>query len=255
MNMAVHRNMAVRAARKGSCLALTMTTLDLGRLRVFLRQTLPEHAADQKLVTMAHIEYNAIMSRINQDVSIESCRDELVNCSTLLSCFLSGAATKYRLPSSVIYEAHSLMGCIHEILEQYTLASQSFTKALWIASSTATDGGRANTAVALHRLGRSYGLMGRYQEANNLLEKALVEYEAAHLHRDHLVVCEARVLMRCHEEKMVQMAAARLKQRQQSSPTLLRSKLGASPLMRSHRQTSLYLIREEDTPTGRRSSL
>jgi tetratricopeptide (TPR) repeat protein len=254
--MAMHRNMAVRTARKSSCLGLTMTTLDLGRLRVFLQQTLPKHAADQNLVAMAHIEYNSIMSRIKQDVAIESCRDELVNCSTLLSSFLSGAATKYRLPSSVIYEAHSLMGCIHELLEQYTLASQSFTKALWIASSTATDSGRAHTAVALHRLGRSYGSMGRYQEANNLLEKALFKYEAAHLHRDHLVVCEARALMSCNQEKIVQLETARLKQRQQSSPTLLRTKLG-SPLMRSHRQTSLHLIREEDTvtPTGRRSSL
>jgi tetratricopeptide (TPR) repeat protein len=237
--MAINRTItAARTMRKNSFSGLTLG-MDLGQLGRFLQQTIPRFASDRDLEMSAVTEYHALTARIKREVRLENCRDELVNCMTVLSAFLSSAS---ELPGTVIFEAHSLIGCIQETLRQHKLASLSFMKALWIASST-DEVTTELLGVTLHRLGRAYYSMGTYNEAKGLIEKALLQYDAAKVHRDHAVVVEAREWLHMYEKHMMQAAAlaARTNQR------------WASFSGRGYQQRRLSLIREETSE--RRTSL
>lgn len=238
--MAINRAITVRTWRKTENSGLVVG-LALGQLGCFLRQTLPRFSSDRDLETSAWTEYNTITARIKQEVRLESCRDELINCMTVLSSFLVSAS---ELPGTVVFEAHSLIGCIQETLQHHKLASQSFLKALWIASAT-DEVPSELLALALHRLGRAYGSMGVYNEAKNLIEKALLKYDTANVHRDHVVVVEARVLFSFYETRILQIAAASARTNHRWS----------SFSARYYQPPSLSLIREEGASTERRTSL
>lgn len=233
--MAINRVIAARTMRKSILNGITIG-LDLGQLGRFFLQTISMFSADPDLKLAAATEFHTVATNFKQEMRLEDCHNELVNCITVLSVFLSSAVA---VPGNVIFEAHSLIGCIHETLHQYKLASQSFTKALWIVSAP-EEGCIELLAVALHRLGRAYGSMGLYSEAKSLVEKALLKYDASNVARDHAVVAEARELVSAYEKRMLH---ASVDVTRTTSGGILRP--WSSFSVRGHQRTSLSLIREE----------
>lgn len=253
-----------------SSAALLRVGLDLKQLGRFVRHTLPLFCSCEESVRAAAAEYAALAARrLRHDNNSscgnhhhhhhhhssgsddgseqnweDACRHELSNCVTVLSDFLGSSDSVARLPGPVLFEAHSLLGCLYETLRQSKLASQSFVTALWIAAVAKDDVATEWRAVTLHRLGRAYAALGRYGDAHALVVQALRTYrEAGVHHREAAVVAHARDLLPLYEKR----AAAAAEQ------------LVAAKAAASSRRTSLSRICEDDEGGGglldRRSSL
>lgn len=278
------------AKRKNSFQSLSVD-LNLSQLGRFFLQTIPAHtSSDRSLTKMAIAEYTVLTSRIQQrqqehqdhhnhdTVKWSSFRDELFNCVTVVSLFLSSVPT---VATNIIFEAHSLIGCIHTVLQNHKLASQSYVKALWIASSSccssssssgACDGNHnchvnnldncfpmEQLALTLHRLGCSYSCKKRFKDSNDLIEKALVQYHAAGVHRDHTVMDQASALLAENQARIQEQEQQKKKQREistraLSSPSSSHLFRRSSPFL-GQRQTTLSLIKEESSAVERRSTL
>ena len=167
-----------------------------------MQQTIASFSSDADLATSAVAQFEVLCAHFaeEEDQRLEACHEELDNCVVILSSFLAGASEqqdrqRQPIPSAVILEAHSLIGCIHESLHHHKLAVLSYLKALWIASATADGLPSELLAVTMHRLGRAYSSTGAYAEARSLLQKAVTEYAQAGVHRNHAVVVDARELL------------------------------------------------------------
>jgi hypothetical protein len=204
-------------------------------LQTFLLETIPQYATDRECICVATSEYNCLHNKLKEDrcgrgiakstsstsYYYQSCRQELLNCATVISTFVSSIK---RLPARTIFEAHLLAGWIQETVLQ----------ALWIAS--ATDAISADLlAVTLHCLGRSYGAMGQHNEATNLLRNAEKQYVALNLHKDHSVLVDARKLISLHNQRILDIAMSKAKARKKndlwsSAPTLRYSHCSSSQM-------------------------
>lgn len=214
-------------------------------LQTFLLETIPQYSTDRELICISLSECNCLLSKLKEDRSsrgntrsassatlyYQSCREELMNCATVISTFISSAK---RLPTRTIFEAHLLAGWIQESVLQIKLANQSFLKALWIASATdaiPTD----MLAVTLQCLGRTYGALGQHNEATNLLRNAEKQYIALNVHKDHFVLVEARKLITFHNQRILEIAMSKAKARRKhdlwaSAPSLRYSHGSSSQL-------------------------
>lgn len=240
--MAIHRgSLSTRRSRSGRfSVRLESADLSVDDLGRFLRQTIHTFALDSDLTSSARIHCDALLHRLSQDGNnVESCREELDNCVSILYSFLASSGEHGKeFPSLVVFEAHSLMGCMQHILKQHKLASISFLRALWIASATPNVPAEL-LAITLHRLGRAYTETGLYVEAHQVLQKALAEYKIANLHRSHAIVVDATGLLESIDQKL------KLQQRQSLQKSTRR--LAASA-------RTLTLIRE-DAAAERRGSV
>ena len=204
--MAIHRGSLVSTRRSRSgrgSVRLESADLSVDDLGRFLRQTIQTFSSDFDLKRSARLQCEALLHRLSQDEGgVESCRVELDNCVSILHSFLDSSGEHGKdIPSLVVFEAHSLMGCMQHILKQYKLASLSFLRALWIASATPNVSAEL-LAITLHRLGRAYTETGLYGEAHQILQKALAEYKIANLHRSHAIVVDATVLLESIDQKL-----------------------------------------------------
>ena len=203
--MAVQRtNGVTRALRKQSLNSLSLG-LSLERLDRFLLHTLPHHANDSALVTVAATEYAHIMNRlgrvpvlVDEDIA-KGCRDELGQIDEVLAAFISCPVTQ--LPPALVFEVHFLRGMIQDALRRSTLARQSYMKALWIATSATTDVPREQLVLTMHHLGKNYGADGNHEEAVELLEKVVMEYEKLKIPGGHPVLQDARLSIQLFEEQ------------------------------------------------------
>lgn len=250
--MAIHQSFAARMSQRyGSrrnsspSKVVLCTKLDLGMLQTFLLETIPRYATDREFISIVISAYNCLFDKLKEDRNgrgyaksasatshyYQRCREELMNCATVISTFIS---TVKRLPAQIIFEAHLLAGWIQETVLQIKLANQSYLKALWIAS--ATDAVSADLlAVTLHCLGRTYGAMGQHSEATNLLRNAEKQYAALNVHKDHTVLVEARKLISFHNQRVLEIAMSKAKVRRKndlwsSAPMLRYSHCSASQL-------------------------
>jgi hypothetical protein len=212
-------------------------TLNLPMLHSFLMTTVPQYSTDHIWIDAAVTQYQQIATKMtmmtpqqrqqlvtsSSSVSTTSssnrstrsarphhrrssssssaldshCREELLNCFTIITTFIS---TVRRLPPLIIFEAHFLLGCIHATLLQYTLAHHSWVKALWMATanSSVTDAVVPTEwlALTLYCLGRNYSDMGQLVLAQKLLSNAEQYYTIAlRVPRDHVVLVATRKLL------------------------------------------------------------
>jgi hypothetical protein len=192
------------------------------------------------------------------------CREELLNCVTIITTFIS---TVRQLPPLIIFEAHFLLGCIHATLLQYTLAHHSWVKALWMATanSSVTDAVVPTEwlALTLYCLGRNYSDMGQSVLATKLLSNAEQYYTIAlRVPRDHVVLVATRKLLtqqqqpqpqRIHEmttttTTMILPKTIKSRRKQQQKGDLWSS--SPSLGVRHFPGTPLFLIPEEEPTVG-----
>lgn len=166
--------------------------LDLGRLFTFLQQTMARFSTNPELTRSALAEINNVLNKDDLD---DSC-DSLENLMAILGEFVS---SETRLPTTVVFESHSIIGTLQEHLRHHKLATQSFLRAIWIASST-DEILPVYLGLTLHRLAKSYGALNMHREARDLLSKALIKYSV--LSKDHAVVLDAKELY-CQYEKIL----------------------------------------------------
>ena len=153
-------------------------SLDPDRLERLLCQDLLRRTKDAELLALIS-DFEGLGARCHSH-GLESCQDELNNAATMLSISLS---TSPALPAQLVLEVHSTIGLIHEAQGQYTSAIQSLLKAFWVASAT-TNIPQEELGRVLHRLGKAYGLSGKYHIGRSLLEKAIKIYEKEHLDKE-----------------------------------------------------------------------
>lgn len=238
--MAIQRGLlsTIRSRSGRNSFSMLSVNLNLGHLGRFLRQTIGTFSVDADLTRTASVHCEALMERLTrEDERIDACHAEIENCVSILSAFLdSSGEMQPQLPSTVVYEAHSLIGCMQEILQQHKLASLSFLKALWVASAT-PEVSTGMLAITLHRLGRAHAAMRMYAEAQKILQKSVAEYAAANVHRNHAVAVDAGELLSWVEKKLEREEQKLLSKRWSSAS-----------------ERTLSLIWEED-PTERRMSM
>jgi tetratricopeptide (TPR) repeat protein len=216
----LHRTRTANSIRRQALSSLSIG-LALDRLGKLLCQTLRQHSNDNDLRMMAVSSHQSLLHRTNEVEScrLECCRDELSQIDDVLDAFITSTAN---LPATVVFEVHSLRGLVQETLCRHKLASQSYLKALWIASATAQIP-KEQLAITMHRLGKSYGANGDYKEATALLQRSLSEYEQSNIPKRHVCVADA-------ESSIRRLSAQRL---------------AVKPSFSCPKQTTLALIPEE----------
>ena len=232
---------AVTARSKLVSYHLLTARFDPSRLRSFLLHTIPQYCPyNDDLIHVAKTTYQSVHSKVFDDMShrkigsgaaagsgsrrisgsinatLESnvsspfdvCYQELNDCIAILSTFLSSCIEP--LTPQTLSETHYLIGSINETLHQTEQAKQSYIKALWIiaANSTSDIFPIDVLATTLHCLGRTYGVLGKHNEAIRLLEKAKQHYSSFNVHKDHVVMMEVQKLIQFNEQREIDMATA-----------------------------------------------
>lgn len=136
------------------------------------------------------------------------CRDEIRFCrsvkhpdwSNVLS-ILSDFVNSPGLQPQAVFQVHSLMGSLHYDTKSYRMAVQSFTKALWLASSSA-EIDPVHLGLTLHHLGLIHGALSNHEEAMNLLKKALTVYQTSKLPPSNPVHADASSQYSSYCEKL-----------------------------------------------------
>jgi hypothetical protein len=236
-----HSNTAIATTTTTVNTARLSMTLNLPMLHSFLLTTVPQYSTDRMWMDAAVTQYQHIVTKMTmmtpqrQQLGTSSssststssnrstrthhhrrssssssaldsyCREELLNCVTIITTFIS---TVRQLPPLIIFEAHFLLGCIHATLLQYTLAHHSWVKALWMATanSSVTDAVVPTEwlALTLYCLGRNYSDMGQSVLAQKLLSNAEQYYTIAlRVPRDHVVLVATRKLLTQHQQQRI----------------------------------------------------
>ena len=115
------------------------------------------------------------------------CPDELVDVISALRSLLHHTSTA---PPLTVAEVHSTIGIIYQRLNQDYRAIQSFLHALWVQTSCG-DVSQIVLGVTRTQLALAYGRTGKYDEALDLLEMAVQDYQKAGLDRNHKLVVRA----------------------------------------------------------------
>lgn len=79
------------------------------------------------------------------------------------------------LPSKVVGQVHTFLGMVYLELDNNTKAVEAFLRAIWFISRNPED--ETAIAQANHRLGLAYGRNKEYQQAINLLDRAIAGYD------------------------------------------------------------------------------
>ena len=113
--------------------------------------------------------------------------DELVDIISSLRSLLHHTSAA---PPLTVAEVHSTIGVIYQRLNQDQRAIQSFLQALWVQTSCA-DVSPIVLGVTRTQLALAYGRTGKYNEALDLLEMAVQDYQKAGLDRNHKLAVRA----------------------------------------------------------------
>ena len=211
---------------------LLTVDLDYSRLRFFLLEVIPQYCPkDFDLIHDAYHSFNAVNIKVVKNNTVRSglmrlsrggsnrmlgtgimnsshkcklyaaCHIDLSNCSTTISRFLS-SWTEPPAPQ-IMSEAHFLIGCINETLQQTHQAKKSYITALWIITAksvvhTPTEA----LATTLHCLGRTYGALEQHKQAKNILRKAQQQYLLLNVHQEHAVMVDVFQLISFHRTKI-----------------------------------------------------
>jgi len=132
-------------------------------------------------------DLSATAERIAANISPTLSDDNLDQMAVLLQTYLD---TTSDLSPSFVACLHTYLGLIHEQRRQYSSAGDSFVKALWMRQ--ASHDHPYHVALAAHRIGRTQGKAGNYQEACATLLKALSLYDSTELAKDHPFVISAQ---------------------------------------------------------------
>ena len=204
--------------------------LDIQQLHSFI----VHHLCGTKSVVITGAASTAVAIQNQLRVGVPPCREELLDCASIITDFISTTTTTSTNASSssaqetdhglssgynsslVVFEAHSLVGCIHAKLKRHKRAAGSFLRALWIASIAHLQIPEEEVALTMHRLAKAYGTPTAVvsssvpwtpstganatnscdrQDAIKLLETAISKYTAAGLWLEHSVVVDARKLL------------------------------------------------------------
>lgn len=194
---------------------LLTVEFDLSRLRSFLLDAVPRYCpTDYNLICDAYHNFNAVnikvedgrMARrgdssrlLNEAFYCNKCYVELSNCGTIITRFLSSWTVSPT--SQTLSEAHFIIGCINETLQQTYQATKSYITALWIITAK-LDVQIPTEALAttLHCLGRTYGTLCKHKMAKNMLRKAQQQYLLLNVHQDHAVMIDVRRLISYHDK-------------------------------------------------------
>jgi hypothetical protein len=189
---------------------LLTVEFDLSRLRSFLLDVVPRNCPkDYNLICDAYNFFNAVnikvvdgrMTRkgdssrlLNESFYCNKCHVELNNCGTVITRFLSSWTVSPT--SQTLSEAHFLIGCINETLQETHQAKKSYITALWIIIAK-LDVHMPTEALAttLHCLGRTYSALDQNKMAKNILRKAQQQYMLLNVHQDHAVMIDVRRLI------------------------------------------------------------
>jgi hypothetical protein len=253
-------SMTTRRSGKAILYHLLTVHFEVSRIQAFFQGIIPRYCPnDMDLIHVAQTTYDAIrikileqnsgprrsMTKTNPRITLShQCNDELNDCITILSRFLSSCSATAITPQTLL-EAHYLIGCIHETLHHTYEANQSYIKALWILSVNSTS----NTipiemlATTLHCLGRTYGLLEQHQEAYHVLCQAKYQYRVLNVHKDHTVFRTLCQLLDCQERKRINMvqAAERLSFKNNKN-----NESATSTTLSISQRTALTLIVEEE---------
>lgn len=174
-----------RPATNGICI-----DCDFDQVEHFLFNVVPEHCPQQDkngMLNSIRSQIYGIHHRIKQR-GVTECQEDLLNAVAVLEEFLNIC----NQPSAqTIFDAHTYIGQIKAAQKDKSGAVQSFTRALWIASSS-EEIASEHVAATLHRLGQVYAKGGNIVEAHGILNKAMETYKAASV-SNHLVADAKRL--------------------------------------------------------------
>ncbi|CAB9522257.1 expressed unknown protein [Seminavis robusta] len=115
-------------------------------------------------------------------------QEDLCDVISAIQALLSSVTNP---PSSMVAEAHSTIGIIHQRLNQDARATQSFMQALWVQASS-DDVSPITIGMTKTRLALAYGRKGESQKAISLLEKAIQDFREGGLSEEHELVTRAK---------------------------------------------------------------
>lgn len=194
--MGIKRSNSARILRKNS-FSCRGTALDIEGLERFMRHTVPKYSISVDLSASASAAADQLAETIRL-YGNQSCGEELENSLMVLNSFFG--LSKAAVPSSVVFEVHSLAGQIKEAQMNYESAVCSYLKALWIASSS-TEMPLEHLGLTLHRLGKVYGQTGDYLQGKRVIGHALATYDRMNLGKDHPCILDAKHARQEYETK------------------------------------------------------
>lgn len=172
--------------------------LDIEHLVVVLAEAIPEFCKDCDLVKMAKIKarHLAMKYKDHRHDGPAISADDLEDVAMILEDFLGSTES---IPPSLVAYVHTYIGLVRQYEERYSSAIVSLLKALWIRKSSHEESDRL--AVSCHRLGLVYGLAGDFEQAVNLLQRAIEYYQEAKIAEDHHFVLGAKKSIKLFQEQ------------------------------------------------------
>lgn len=184
--------------------------LDMEHLVVILAEAIPEFCKNQDIVHMARSKARHLATKYRHDDDNHHhnhnkhhhregqcfADEDLEDVAMILEDFLGSTES---LPPSLVAYVHTYIGLLRQYEERYSSAIVSLLKALWIRKSSHEEADQL--AVSCHRLGLVYGLASDFDQATNLLQRALDYYHEANISNDHEFVVGARKSLEHFEQK------------------------------------------------------
>ena len=167
--------------------------LDAAQLE-YLIMNLADQCSDNNLRTAYKARFFGLTDRAErQDDTTSSktesvwTREELCDIISALQELLSSVQEP---SSTLVAEVHSTIGIIHQRLHHDARATQSFLQALWVQTAT-DDVSPVTLGLTKMRLALAYGRKGQNQEAVNVLQSCMADFEKGGLGDDHELVLKA----------------------------------------------------------------
>jgi tetratricopeptide (TPR) repeat protein len=186
--------------------------LDMEHLVVILAEAIPEFCKDHDLVHMARSKARQLTMKYRRDNDDDDryynhhnqhhhdsrcyAEEDIEDVAMILEDFLGSTPS---LPPCLVAYVHTYIGLVRQYEQRYSSAIVSLLKALWIRKSSHEEADQL--AVSCHRLGLVHGLAGDFDQATNLLQRALDYYREAHIANEHEFVVGARRSLDVYEQK------------------------------------------------------
>ena len=161
--------------------------LQLEKLEELLRKTIQPHCHNEEVRQKARHQFYGLAER-------ELSRTEIHDIVTIL---LEALDSPNMSPTLVSY-IHSTIGLLYLTKNDIELAIQSFTKALWVETTTMehsspnNNNNQVDVGLVLHRLALCQMRLGDRNGASSLLGRALKLYKECSLPNDHSYIQHAQ---------------------------------------------------------------
>lgn len=185
MSKSLQHNKRRRPTEQEASLKKSGVGLQLEKLEELLCKTIQPHCHNEEVRQKARHQFYGLAER-------ELSRTEIHDIVTIL---LDALESPNMSPTLVSY-IHSTIGLLYLTKNDIELAIQSFTKALWVETTTTMEHSSPNNQVdiglALHRLALCRMRLGDRNGASSLLGRALKLYKECSLPNDHSYVQHAQ---------------------------------------------------------------